>query len=115
MTPPVCSNCGVITEIQEVRVPVKSTGTGAVVGGIAGVVVGNQIGDGNGKTLAKIAGAVGGAYLGNKAEQKVRAQKQYEVTVKLADGGTRVITMDAAPTMGVGADVRVVDGGLIAK
>ena len=37
-------------------------GIGAVVGGL----LGNQVGDGNGKTLATIAGAVGGGYVGNE-------------------------------------------------
>lgn len=41
-------------------------GVGAVVGGL----LGNQVGDGNGKTLATIAGAVGGGYLGNEIAKK---------------------------------------------
>ena len=40
--------------------------TGAVVGGL----LGNQIGGGNGRTLATVAGAVGGGYIGNMAGQK---------------------------------------------
>ncbi len=41
-------------------------GVGAVVGGL----LGNQVGGGNGKTLATIAGAVGGGYLGNEIAKK---------------------------------------------
>ena len=41
-------------------------GVGAVVGGL----LGNQIGGGNGKTLATIAGAVGGGYVGNEIAKK---------------------------------------------
>ncbi|WBS01697.1 glycine zipper 2TM domain-containing protein [Pseudoduganella sp. SL102] len=37
-------------------------GTGAVVGGL----IGNQIGDGNGKKLATLAGIIGGGYAGNE-------------------------------------------------
>ena len=40
--------------------------TGAVIGGL----LGNQVGGGNGRTLATVAGAVGGGYLGNMAGQK---------------------------------------------
>ena len=40
--------------------------TGAVVGGL----IGSQIGGGNGRTLATVAGAVGGGYLGNMAGQR---------------------------------------------
>ncbi len=41
-------------------------GVGAVVGGL----LANQVGGGNGKTLATIAGAVDGAYLGNEVAKK---------------------------------------------
>lgn len=41
-------------------------GIGAVVGGL----LGNQVGGGNGKTLATVAGAVGGAYLGNEIAKR---------------------------------------------
>jgi uncharacterized protein YcfJ len=37
-------------------------GTGAVVGGL----LGNQVGGGNGKKLATIAGVIGGGMLGNQ-------------------------------------------------
>lgn len=41
-------------------------GVGAVVGGL----LGNQVGGGNGKTLATIVGAVGGGYIGNEIAKK---------------------------------------------
>ncbi|MEO8408134.1 MAG: glycine zipper 2TM domain-containing protein [Oxalobacteraceae bacterium] len=41
-------------------------GIGAVVGGL----LGNQVGGGNGRTLATIAGAVGGGYVGNEIAQR---------------------------------------------
>lgn len=41
-------------------------GIGAVVGGL----LGNQVGGGNGKTLATIAGAVGGGYVGNEIAKR---------------------------------------------
>ena len=41
-------------------------GVGAVVGG----VLGNQVGSGDGKTLATILGAVGGGYIGNEIAKK---------------------------------------------
>ena len=43
-------------------------GVGAVIGGL----LGNQIGSGDGKTLATIAGAVGGGYLGNEVAKRNR-------------------------------------------
>ena len=41
-------------------------GVGAVVGGL----LGNQVGGGNGKTLATIAGALGGGYVGNEIAKR---------------------------------------------
>ena len=41
-------------------------GVGAVLGGL----LGSQVGGGNGKTLATIAGAVGGAYVGNEVAKR---------------------------------------------
>ena len=41
-------------------------GVGAVIGGL----LGNQVGGGNGKTLATIAGAVGGGYVGNEVAKR---------------------------------------------
>lgn len=41
-------------------------GIGAVIGGL----LGNQVGSGDGKTLATIAGAVGGGYVGNEVAKR---------------------------------------------
>ncbi len=41
-------------------------GVGAVIGGL----LGNQVGSGDGKTLATIAGAVGGGYVGNEVAKR---------------------------------------------
>lgn len=41
-------------------------GVGAVIGGL----LGNQVGSGDGKTLATIAGAIGGGYIGNEVAKK---------------------------------------------
>jgi hypothetical protein len=47
-------------------------GVGAVVGGL----LGSQVGGGNGRTLATIAGAVGGGYLGNEVAKRSRTGNQ---------------------------------------
>jgi outer membrane lipoprotein SlyB len=104
-----------ITDIKEVKVAGKGTGIGAVAGGVAGIIVGNQIGSGTGTTIAKIAGAAGGAYVGNKVEQKVRAETHYDISVKLDNGETLTLSQDAQPTLAVGANVRVVDGAVVAR
>jgi len=46
-------------------------GLGAVVGGL----LGNQVGSGNGRKLATIAGAVGGGYVGNEIAKNQQQQR----------------------------------------
>lgn len=48
--------------VQERKPNYVAIGTGAVVGGL----IGNQIGGGNGKKLATLAGVIGGGYIGNE-------------------------------------------------
>lgn len=61
-----CTNERVVTN--------KDVGTnsvaGTIIGGVAGGVLGHQIGGGDGKDVATAAGAVGGAYAGNKIAKK---------------------------------------------
>jgi uncharacterized protein YcfJ len=57
----VCNTQQVVTEGQK-------SGAGAVMGAIAGGAVGHQVGGGNGRTLATMAGVLGGAVLGDKIE-----------------------------------------------
>jgi outer membrane lipoprotein SlyB len=111
----VCSNCGVIESITLVKEEGKGTALGAVAGGLAGLVVGNQIGGGNGKTIAKIAGAAGGAYLGNKVEKKVRGTTHYDIKVRLDNGTESTVSQENEPTLAVGAAVQIVSGTVVAK
>ena len=47
-----CLDCGVVESIKIVELKGEGTGIGVVTGGVAGAAVGNQIGQGKGKTLA---------------------------------------------------------------
>lgn len=59
----VCTN-------QQVAVnqPGATTGAGAVIGGVAGGALGNQVGHGSGRAAATVLGVIGGAVLGNAIE-----------------------------------------------
>ena len=43
---------------------------GTALGAVAGGLIGNQVGGGDGKKLATVAGAVGGGYAGNQIQKK---------------------------------------------
>ena len=45
---------------------------GTAIGALVGGLLGNQIGAGNGRTLATVAGAAGGGYAGNRIEQNMQ-------------------------------------------
>ncbi|MEO8280017.1 MAG: glycine zipper 2TM domain-containing protein [Ideonella sp.] len=45
---------------------------GTAIGGVAGALLGNQIGGGSGKTLATIAGAAAGGYAGNRVQKNMQ-------------------------------------------
>ena len=107
-----CVNCGVIEAINLVEVKGEGSYLGKIAGGLAGIVIGNQIGEGNTKTVAQVAGAAGGAYVGNEIEKRVKTVKHYEVVVRLENGGTQTISYAAQPPFAVGAKVKV-DGGTL--
>jgi outer membrane lipoprotein SlyB len=75
-------------------------------------VLGNQVGSGSGKQIATVVGAVGGVIAGNEIEKRVKSTRSYEVTVRLDDGSSRVLTQSAAPSWRAGDRVRIVDGAL---
>ena len=77
-------------------VEVKGQGTflGKIGGGVAGVILGSQIGSGKGTTAAQVAGAVGGAYAGNEIEKRMKTTSHYEVLVRLENGGAQTLSVD---------------------
>ncbi len=76
-----------------------------------GGVIGHQIGSGRGNTVATIAGAGGGAYVGNKVEQNRNTKSHWEVTLKMDTGNTRTFKYTNQPTVKEGERVKLVDGG----
>lgn len=107
-----CSNCGVIESVREITAKGEGSGIGAAGGAIVGGVLGHQVGGGSGKQIATVVGAVGGAVAGNEVEKRVKASKSYDITVRLDDGSTRVISEVNAPSWRSGDRVKIVDGAI---
>jgi outer membrane lipoprotein SlyB len=112
-TRPVCANCGVVEAVNAVQHKGEGGVVGIVGGGVAGALVGSQIGHGGGKTVAEIAGAAGGAYLGNEIQKKVTTTTHYEVLVRLANGSSQTVSYATQPGFNVGSRVRVENGTLV--
>ena len=107
---PTCRDCGTVEAIHDIKVKGEGSGVGAVGGAVVGGLLGNMVGAGRGKALATVAGAVGGGFGGNAIEKNVRGQVEYQMIVRLDNGGTRTFTQAAPPPYGVGERVRIVDG-----
>lgn len=92
----------------------NETGLGMIGGALVGGLLGNQIGNGNGRTLATVAGAVGGGYAGHEAENYYHRDTSYNVSVRMDNGATRTFTYKASPGFQVGDRVHVENGSLAA-
>ena len=105
----VCAACGTVEAVTTVQrqgdvngVAVGNTtiGLGTVAGGVIGGLLGNQVGGGNGKTLATVAGVAGGAYAGNAIEKNMKKVTVYDVRVRMDDGSTRNMEISSAVSVG---------------
>ena len=110
--PATCAECGVIESVREVDAKGKGSGLGAVGGAVVGGLLGNQVGAGRGKDVMTVVGAVGGGFAGNEVEKRVKSTKSYEVTVRLNDGSSRIISEGALPAWHIGDKVKVVNGAI---
>ena len=113
--PAKCADCGVIESTREIAVKGEGSGIGAVGGAVVGGLIGNQVGSGRGNTAATAIGAVGGAMAGNEIEKRVKSGKAYEVTVRLDDGSSRVISAANPPSWRTGDHVKIVGGAIQAN
>ena len=103
---------GTIDSIQIMQAK-SSSGAGAVAGGLVGALLGNQVGSGGGRTAATVAGAVGGAVVGNNVENnRNQGHEQYQISVRMDNGDTRIVNQDSEYDLRVGNRVRLVDGRL---
>ncbi|WP_426663619.1 glycine zipper 2TM domain-containing protein [Rhodanobacter aciditrophus] len=79
---------------------------GTAIGAVAGGLLGHMVGGGKGKTLATVAGAVGGGYAGNRIEN---AHHQPQVTQTVE---RRCSTVSNSSSKIVGYDVQYVYNGV---
>jgi uncharacterized protein YcfJ len=92
--------CKDVTVTRRAAVKDQHQIAGSVIGAVAGGLLGNQIGGGNGKKIATVAGAVGGGYAGNKVQEGMQNRDTYTTTQ------TRCNTVNDISDKVVGYDVR---------
>lgn len=103
---------GTIESIQVTAAEPRTSGAGALVGGVVGALAGNQIGSGGGRTAATVAGGVAGAAIGNNVERNrdAEGQQMYSINVRLDNGEYRTVVQDSVYDLRIGNRVRIVDG-----
>jgi outer membrane lipoprotein SlyB len=101
-----------VEDVREVTTPGEHTALGPIAGGVAGAVLGHQIGGGSGKKIATVLGALGGAVAGRHIEKQARGEKHWETVVRLEDGTQRTVQSTIQPFWRAGDRVRFFNGGL---
>ena len=104
---------GVIEQIVPTQITSNQhAGVGAVLGGLAGVGIGSLIGAGTGRDVAMVAGAVGGALVGNEVQKKndqpIPAQ---QIIVRTSSGVLVAVTQPLGPNLYVGQKVYLQGNG----
>jgi outer membrane lipoprotein SlyB len=110
-----CYDCGAVVDLRTIKKEGEGSGLGMVLGGVAGGVLGHQVGSGRGKDVATVAGAAGGAYVGNEVEKNKKSTVTYQVIVKLEDGNTRYFNYAEPTSFKVGDRVKIVDKRLVRR
>ena len=94
-------------QVNGVAVGNQTISLGTVAGGLIGGLLGNQVGGGNGKTLATVAGLAGVALAGNTIETNMRQVTVHDARLRMDDGSKR--NMEVSSIVPVGFKVIVED------
>jgi outer membrane lipoprotein SlyB len=108
-----CMDCGVVVAVRQSEKKGDGTGMGAVVGGVAGAVLGREIADG--RDAGTLLGAAGGAVAGHQIERHARTTQRFHVDVRLENGTIKTVTSATPPAWKSGDRVRLQDGKLLAR
>lgn len=110
-----CADCGQVLSVDVIEKKGESSPLGLIAGGVAGALLGHQVGGGTGKDIATLAGAAGGAYAGHEIEQRVKSVKTWRVAVRFENGDEKTFDFDKDPGFSVGAKVRQNNGSIVAR
>lgn len=103
---PACTDCGHVTAVTAHEKAGDSNAVGMIAGGVAGALLGHQVGGGRGKDLATLAGAAGGAYAGKKIQENMGVSQVWTVSVRYTDGRSENFEFAQNPGVAVGDAVK---------
>lgn len=108
-----CNDCATVVSTHTYEKAAEhGSGVGIATGAVIGGLLGNHVGGGNGRSLATVAGAVGGGYAGNEVEKRSRTTTMTEVRVRMSNGAVRTFTETGNARYRAGQHVRVHNGRL---
>jgi outer membrane lipoprotein SlyB len=104
---------GVIEQITAMQIQSNHhQGLGAIIGGLGGLGIGSLIGGGTGRDVAMVAGALGGALLGNNVQKRHdQPLSGQQIIVRLKNGVLVQITQPANPNLRPGQRVYIEGSG----
>ena len=104
---------GVIEQIKPVQLQSNHhPGVGAIVGGLGGLGIGSLIGGGTGRDVAMVAGALGGALLGNEVQKKHdQPVPGQQVVVRIKNGVLVAVTQPVDTNLRTGQRVYIKGSG----
>ena len=100
---------GVIVDVRTVSIQ-GSSGTGSVLGGVAGGVAASTIGRGAGSVLASVGGALAGAFIGGITQNELTKQQALQYIVRLTDGDMINVIQGLNNPLSVGQKVFILYG-----
>lgn len=114
-TAPVSLEYGRVTNIEMFQGGTARSGVnvpGALIGGVAGAVLGNQVGGGSGRDAATVLGGVAGAAVGSQVGRSSGGTTApvYRVSIQTDQGAMRVYDVPATGELRIGDRVRVENG-----
>lgn len=117
-TTPATLEYGRVTNIESMQGGTAAAGNlnvpGAIIGGVAGAVLGHQIGGGKGRDAATVLGGVAGAAAGSQVGKSGAAtagtNPVYRVTIQTDQGAMRTYDVPATGELRIGDRVRVENG-----
>lgn len=104
---------GVIEQITPTQIQSNHhPGVGAIVGGLGGLGIGSLIGAGTGRDVAMVAGALGGALMGNNIQKRYdQPQQGQQVIVRVKSGVLVAVTQPVDSRLKPGQQVYIEGSG----
>lgn len=104
---------GVIEQITPTQIQSNHhPGVGAIIGGLGGLGIGSLIGAGTGRDVAMVAGALGGALIGNNVQKKYdQPAEGQQIIVRVKSGVLVAVTQPVDSRLKPGQQVYIEGAG----